>query len=393
MQQVLLVRYGEIHLKGLNRPFFEQKLMQSIRGALRELGPAIKVRQDQGRMFVFGVDADKHAEAVDRLSRIFGIHSISPALAVEKDYAVIEETALTLVQRALENDPSIRTFKCFSRRADKKFPMNSDSINRELGHRILASFPELAVDVRTPEMKVWVEVREQAFVYTEETAGPGGMPTGTAGRAALLISGGIDSPVAGFMMAKRGLELSAVHFYSYPYTSERARDKVVDLTRLVSRYAGEIRLHLVPFTEIQLAIYEKCPPKETTVLMRRLMMQIAERWAKADGALALITGEALGQVASQTIESLCVTDDAVSMPVFRPLIGFDKEEIITIAKKIGTFETSILPYEDCCTVFVPQHPVTRPDVKKLRQSEALVDWSEMVDKAMADTETILVNSR
>lgn len=393
MEQVLLVRYSEIHLKGLNRPFFEQKLMQGIRNALRGLGQSIKVRQDQGRMFVFGVEEDQREEAMDRLSRVFGIHSISPALAVEKDYAAIEQTALALVRRALESDPSIRTFKCFSRRADKKFPMNSEAINRELGHRILSAFPDLAVDVRAPQMQVWVEIREQAFIYTEETAGPGGMPSGTAGRAALLISGGIDSPVAGYMMAKRGLTLSAVHFYSYPYTSERARDKVVDLTRLVARYSGEIRLHLVPFTEIQLAIYEKCPPKETTVLMRRLMMQIAERWAQADGALALITGEALGQVASQTIESLCVTEDAVSMPVFRPLIGFDKEEIITVAKRIGTFETSILPYEDCCTVFVPQHPVTRPDVKKLRESEALVDWAEMVNRAIADTETLLVNSR
>ena len=219
------------------------------------------------------------------------------------------------------------------------------------------------------------------------------MPTGTAGRATLLISGGIDSPVAGFMMAKRGLELTAVHFYSYPYTSERARDKVVDLTRIIARYAGPIQLHLVPFTQIQLTIYEQCPPKETTVLMRRLMMRIAEAWAKQDGSRALITGEALGQVASQTIESLCVTDDAVSMPVFRPLIGFDTEEIIAIAKKIDTFETSILPYEDCCTVFVPQHPVTKPTVEKLRESEALVDWTQMIQQAMADTETILVNSR
>lgn len=393
MEQVLLIRYGEIHLKGLNRPFFEQKLIQGIKGALRGLELPVKVRQDQGRIFVFGVSGEKRDEAVDRLSRVFGIHSISPAVSVEKDYAAIESAALSLVKRTLENNPGANTFKCFCRRADKKFPMNSDAVNRELGHAILEAFPDLTVDVRAPRMEVWVEIREQAFVYTDEVAGPNGMPTGTAGRAALLISGGIDSPAAGFLMAKRGLELSAVHFYSYPYTSERARDKVVDLARLIARYAGEIRLHLVPFTEIQLAIYEKCPPKETTVLMRRLMMRIAERWAREDGALALITGEALGQVASQTIESLCVTDDAVSMPVFRPLIGFDKEEIISVAKRIGTFQTSILPYEDCCTVFVPQHPVTKPDVKKLRESEALVDWTAMVNKAMADTETILVNSR
>ena len=217
------------------------------------------------------------------------------------------------------------------------------------------------------------------------------MPTGTAGRAALLISGGIDSPVAGYLMAKRGLELSAVHFFSYPYTSERARDKVVDLTAIVAGYSGSIRLHLVPFTEIQLAIYEQCPPKETTVLMRRLMMQIAERWARKDGALALITGEALGQVASQTLESLCVTDDAVEMPVFRPLIGFDKDDIIDIAKKINTFDTSIQPYEDCCTVFVPQHPVTKPKVSDLRRSEAMVDFEPMIQKAIEETETLIVS--
>lgn len=218
--------------------------------------------------------------------------------------------------------------------------------------------------------------------------GAGGMPTGTAGLATLLISGGIDSPVAGYMMARRGLELTAVHFYSYPYTSERARDKVVELTRLVSKYAGKITLHLVPFTDIQLTIYEKCPSKETTVLMRRLMMKIAQRQAEKDGAKALITGEALGQVASQTLESLCVTNDAVTMPVFRPLIGFDKNDIVTIAKKINTFETSILPYEDCCTVFVPHHPVTKPEVEKLRASEALVDFSEMIEKALENTETM-----
>ena len=297
MEQVLLVRYGEIHLKGLNRPFFERKLIDGINNALRGFGA--KVRREQGRIYVHGI---------------------------------------------------------------------------------------------APELKVCVEIREQAFIYAAEIMGAGGMPSGTAGRAALLISGGIDSPVAGYLMAKRGLTLSAVHFYSYPYTSERARDKVVELTRLVSRYAGPVRLHLVPFTEIQLAIYEKCPPKETTVLMRRLMMRIAEMLAERDGALALITGEALGQVASQTLESLCVTDDAVAMPVFRPLIGFDKEDIVTIAKRIGTFETSILPYEDCCTVFVPQHPVTKPEVKKLRESEAMVDFTPMIATALEKTETLAVEA-
>ena len=253
---------------------------------------------------------------------------------------------------------------------------------------MLEAFPNLSVDIREPEIKLCVEIREMAFIYAQEIMGAGGMPTGTAGLATLLISGGIDSPVAGYMMARRGLELTAVHFYSYPYTSERARDKVVDLAKIVSRYSGPIKLHLVPFTEIQLAIYEKCPPKETTVLMRRLMMKIAQLWAEKDGARALITGEALGQVASQTLESLCVTDDAVTMPVFRPLIGFDKNDIVAIAKKIDTFNTSILPYEDCCTVFVPQHPVTKPEVQKMRESEALVDFSEMIQRAIENTETV-----
>jgi len=389
MEQVLLVRYNEIHLKGLNRPFFENKLIACIKAALCDMGATVK--REQGRFCIWGVDEARRDEAVDRLTRVFGIHSISPAVAVEKDWEAIASAACALMERTLEGRERA-TFKVFSRRADKRFPMNSETINMELGHMMLERFPGLSVDVHAPELKVCIEVRDKTYVYTREVMGAGGMPTGTAGRAALLISGGIDSPVAGYMLAKRGLELSAVHFYSYPYTSERARDKVVDLTKLVSRYAGEIRLHLVPFTDIQLAIYEKCPPKETTVLMRRLMMQIAERVARADGAKALITGEALGQVASQTLESLCVTDDAVDMPVFRPLIGFDKEEIISIAKRIGTFDTSILPYEDCCTVFVPQHPVTKPNVKDLRNSEAMVDFSEMVEKAIADTQIMSVKT-
>ncbi len=386
MEQVLLVRYGEIHLKGLNRPFFERKLIDGINNALA--GFHAKVRRDQGRIYVFGIAAESVEDACDALTRVFGVHSVSPAVAVEKDWDTILDTAACMVEAATEGRKT--TFKVFSRRADKGFPLNSEMINRELGHALLQRFPHLSVDVHAPELKVCVEIREQAFIYAREIMGAGGMPTGTAGRAALLISGGIDSPVAGYLMAKRGLTLSAVHFYSYPYTSERARDKVVELARIISRYAGPVRLHLVPFTEIQLAIYEKCPEKETTILMRRLMMRMAETLARQDGALALITGEALGQVASQTLESLAVTDDAVSMPVFRPLIGFDKDDIVAVAKRIGTFETSILPYEDCCTVFVPQHPVTKPKVEKLRESEAMVDFSPMIAAALEKTETLAV---
>lgn len=385
MEQVLLIRYDEIHLKGLNRPFFERKLIEGIKHSLSGLNAT--VHKEQGRIFVYGIAAEDRDEAVDRLTRVFGVHSISPAVGVEKEWNTIVAAARGITEKAIGSREKA-TFKCFCRRSDKGFFMNSEEINRELGHEMLEAFPNLSVDIREPEIKLCVEIREMAFVYAEEIMGAGGMPTGTAGLATLLISGGIDSPVAGYMMARRGLELTAVHFYSYPYTSERARDKVVDLARIVSRYSGPIKLHLVPFTEIQLAIYEKCPPKETTVLMRRLMMKIAQLWAEKDGSRALITGEALGQVASQTLESLCVTDDAVTMPVFRPLIGFDKNDIVAIAKKIDTFNTSILPYEDCCTVFVPQHPVTKPEVQKMRESEALVDFSEMIQRAIENTETV-----
>lgn len=385
MERVLLLRYGEIHLKGLNRPFFERKLLDHIREAVADT--EAEVKREQGRIYIWGLKDEETENAIDRLTRVFGIHSISPAVVADKQWEAVRDASFELMKARLEGREGA-SFKVFSRRSDKTFPMNSDTINKELGHELLEKFPQLHVDIHEPEIKVCVEIREFAFLYMDEIMGAGGMPTGTAGRAALLISGGIDSPVAGYMLARRGVELSAVHFYSYPYTSVRARDKVVELTKLVARYAGKIRLHLVPFTDIQMTIYEKCPSKETTVLMRRLMMRIAEMIAVNDGARALITGEALGQVASQTMESLCVTDDAVQMPVFRPLIGFDKDDIVAVAKRIGTFETSIQPYEDCCTVFVPQHPVTKPDIKQLRESEALVDFSEMIEKALADTEVM-----
>lgn len=387
MEKILLIRYDEIHLKGQNRPFFERKLVEGIKHALNDR--RMTVKYDQGRIFVYGINDETLDDVLVRLKRVFGIHSISVALCVEKTWDAIKTAAFELMDNAIKDVPM--SFKVFSRRSDKTFYMNSDEINRELGHELLEKYPNLHVDIRTPELRVCVEVRNQAFIYMNELKGAGGMPSGTSGRAALLISGGIDSPVAGYMLARRGVILSAVHFYSYPYTSERARDKVVDLTKKLSLYTGEIRLHLVPFTKIQMEIYEKCPPKETTVLMRRLMMKIAEQIAIADGATALITGEALGQVASQTLESLCVTDDAVQMPVFRPLIGFDKDDIVQIAKHIDTFATSILPYEDCCTVFVPQHPVTKPEVKKLRESETLVDFEPLIIEAIAQTQLLQIN--
>lgn len=388
MEQVLLVRYTEIHLKGLNRPYFERALVDNMKRALRGMSP--KIEREHGRIYVRNISEESFPEATDRLTRVFGIHSVSPAVAVEKDWETVVAAALDLMEKRLDETGRDVSFKVLARRSDKHYIYNSDTINKELGGRVLDRFPELHVDVHKPQIKLSVEIRDMAYIYCDEIPGANGMPTSTAGKASLLISGGIDSPVAGYMMAKRGLTLSAVHFYSYPYTSERARDKVVELTKLVSRYAGEIRLHLVPFTDIQMTIYEKCPEKETTVLMRRLMMKIAERIAISEGAQALITGESLGQVASQTLEALCVTNDAVSMPVFRPLIGFDKDEIMDIAHRIGTYETSILPYEDCCTVFVPKHPVTKPKLEELRASEAAVDFTEMIEKAIENTELMVV---
>jgi len=388
MEAVMLVRYAEIHLKGLNRPYFERSLMKRISLALRPL--RVKVVREQGRVFVFGIPVESMDESADKLTRVFGIHSVSPALAVEKDWDQMVEASKVLVARRIQGLEQA-SFKVIARRADKRFAMRSQDICRALGGLLLEAFPVLQVDVHQPDFYVGVEVRqEQAFLFAEEKLGAGGMPVGTNGHAMLLISGGIDSPVAGHMIAKRGVRISAVHFYSYPYTSERAREKVVELTKILASYAGEVNLYLVPFTEIQLAIHEKCPKSETTVLMRRLMMQIAEKIALTCGAQALITGESIGQVASQTIESLTATNDAVTLPVFRPLIGFDKEEIVTRAKAMGSYETSILPFEDCCTVFVPQHPVTRPKLADIRTSEARLDFTQMIETAIANTEFMTV---
>ena len=383
----LVVKYAEIHLKGLNRPFFERKLVEKIQEALSDAQP--HVVREQGRIFVYDLPEEHLEEYARRLQKVFGIHSVSIAACGEKTWEDVRALGIRLMAAYRDEQ---KTFKVFARRADKRFPMTSEMICRELGGELLQAYPNLKVDVHHPEIPLTVEIRQdKAFLYTGEIPCAGGMPVGTNGKAMLLISGGIDSPVAGYMIAKRGVSLAAIHFYSYPYTSERARDKVVELAQIVSQYAGAFDLYLVPFTEIQTTIYDKCPSSETTVLMRRLMMKIAERTARACGALALITGESIGQVASQTIESLAVTNDAVDMPVFRPLIGFDKEEIIERAKKIGTFETSILPYEDCCTVFVPQHPVTRPQVQKLRESEALVDFEPMIEEAVRNTEVIRIS--
>ncbi len=386
MERVMLIRYGEIHLKGRNRPFFERTLLDNIRKALVDF-EGVKVIKAQGRFFVENYSNERLI--IDALTKVFGIVSISPAVKIEKDLERIYETAEVLMKDILteENKDNI-TFKVESRRSDKKFPLNSMELSQQAGARLLSRFPQLKVDVHNPEVTVNIEIREYAYLYNRIIPGSGGMPVGTNGKATLLLSGGIDSPVAGYMISKRGVEISAVHYHSFPYTSDRAKEKVIDLAKELTKYCGSIKLYVVPFTRIQQELFEKCPDSQLTVLMRRFMMAIAERIAINDGSKALITGESIGQVASQTIDSLAVTDDAVSMPVFRPLIGLDKIEIMNIAKQIGTYETSILPYEDCCTIFLPKNPVTKPKLEKIRQSEIRLDVEELIADAVEQVEVI-----
>lgn len=394
MKKIILVRYGEIILKGLNRPVFEDKLMANIKKSLYGFGK-IDVKRSQARIFIEPLDDDfDFNEAVKKLVKVFGIVSVSIVQKTKTDFEEIKKVALELVKNRVAGLPNATDgsicFKVEAKRGYKQFPMQSPEICAELGGILLDNIPELRVDVHNPDFILYVEVRESSYVYCDIIPSNGGLPIGTNGKAVLLLSGGIDSPVAGWMMAKRGMELEAVHFYSYPYTSERAKDKVIDLAKIMARYCYRIKLHIVPFTELQLEINDKCPEELLTIIMRRVMMKIAERIAVRNGALALITGESLGQVASQTLHALAVTNEVVKMPVFRPLIGMDKNEVIDIARKIETFETSILPYEDCCTVFVAKHPKTRPVLSEVIKSEELLQIEEMLEKAINDTETIIV---
>ncbi|NLN40831.1 MAG: tRNA 4-thiouridine(8) synthase ThiI [Clostridiales bacterium] len=384
MERLILVRYGEIYLKGQNRPFFEKMLINNIKKTLEPFGKP-KVYKAQGRIYIENLKVE--GIVLDRLSKVFGAIGINPAWKTDKDLEAIQAMVKAVMEDALEKATKENlTFKVESRRADKTFPMNSMDLSRKMGGFILKNFPGLKVDVHNPDIKINLEIREHAYAYHENIPGAGGMPVGTNGKTALLLSGGIDSPVAGWMIAKRGVRLTAVHYHSFPYTSDKAKEKVIDLCRLLTEYCGPIRLHVVPFTEIQQELYEKCPDGLLTILMRRFMMRIAERIAKKEGAQALVTGESIGQVASQTLEALASTDDVVTMPVFRPLVGLDKNEIVEISKKINTYETSILPYEDCCTVFVPRHPVTRPKLEKVRQAETLVDVEALIERALEDVE-------
>jgi thiamine biosynthesis protein ThiI len=379
---VILIRYGELALKGKNRDLFEEALMRSVKSILRSFFK-VKVRRNYGRMYVELNGEDAQA-VMERLQRVFGISSFSPTIQVEQDEEVIKQKALELVQQL---QPHPRTFRVETRRADKRFPKTSMEMSRVVGTHILRNLPEIKVDVHTPEVVVNVEIRvEGTFISCETIPGPGGLPVGVSGKVLLLLSGGIDSPVAGWMMMKRGVTLEAIHFHSYPFTSERSLEKVRDLAHKLTRWGGTVRLHVVPFTEIQTAIREKCPEDYLITIMRRFMMRISQQIAEKTGALALATGESLGQVASQTLESMNTINSVVSIPILRPLIGMDKTEITEISRRIDTYELSILPYEDCCTIFTPKNPVTRPKPHIAARFEENLDVDALVADAVNRTE-------
>ncbi|MDI9508783.1 MAG: tRNA 4-thiouridine(8) synthase ThiI [Clostridiales bacterium] len=388
MFKAFLIKYAEIGLKGKNRYLFENALRDRIARVLKSLGK-YTVYKEQGRIFVKCPDGYDYDETVDALQRVFGISSICPVVIIEdSDWDSLTQGVGDYVE-AMYPDKDF-TFKVVAKRADKTYPLTSPEICSEMGAYLLDRFSNLRVDVHKPSVRISVEVREQAYVYSIVIPGPGGMPVGSCGKAMLLLSGGIDSPVAGYMISKRGVSLSAVYFHAPPYTSERAKQKVVDLAKGLAKYTGRIKLYVVNFTDIQLEIYEKCPHDELTIIMRRYMMRIAERLAIEEECLGLVTGESIGQVASQTMQSLASTNEVCSMPVYRPLIAFDKKDIVEISKKIDTYETSIQPFEDCCTIFVAKHPVTKPRLKAIRISERKLEESidELVETAIEAVEVI-----
>ncbi len=389
MKEVILAKYGEIILKGGNRARFEQRLISNIRNTLRNVAD-VDIRLAQATVYIVTSEDDKMDLICERLAKVFGIVSITRAAVCEKDIDEIEKTAKEYCGDALS---SAKTFKVTAKRSDKRFAYTSTELCQEIGGRLDDAYENISCDVHNPETTIRIEIRDVgAYVYCEEKKieGQGGMPIGTAKKATLLLSGGIDSPVAGHMIAKRGVEIDAVNFFSFPYTSERAKEKVIELASIIAQYTGKIKLYIVPFTEIQLCIRDNCPEEHMTLVMRRFMMRISERIAKAHDSHALITGESVGQVASQTIMALDVTNSVCNMPVLRPLIGMDKIEIVERARRIGTFETSILPYEDCCTVFTPKHPTTNPTRKSVLKSESRLDVEGLIEKALAGVETIEV---
>ena len=392
MYTAFLIKYAEIGVKGKNRYLFEDALVKQIRNVLKRCEGSFQVPKSSGRIFVYAEGDYDYDEVVEALGTVFGISEFCPMEEMEvADVAAIGQKVVEFVDRQYEKKDF--TFKVNTRRARKTYPVNSMEINAELGGYLLDAYPDLKVDVHEPEVWINVEIREKVYIYSQEIKGLGGMPLGTNGKAMLLLSGGIDSPVAGYMVSKRGVRIDAVYFHAPPYTSERAKQKVVDLAKEISKYTGPICLHVINFTEIQLYIYEQCPHDELTIIMRRYMMKIAERLAKDTDCCGLITGESLGQVASQTIQSLAVTNEVCTLPVFRPVIAFDKQDIIDISEKIGTYETSILPFEDCCTIFVAKHPVTKPNLNVIKKHEENLSEKidEMFERAIETDEKIFVS--
>ena len=385
-----LIKYAEIAIKGKNRYMFEDALVRQIKIALNKCEGKYEISKASGRIYVEYLSDYDFDETVGALTKVFGITGVCPVVHVEdKGFEQLASDVTSFIDEVYPDKN--KTFKVNSRRARKNYPLESMEINAKLGEVLLNAFPELSVDVHNPEIMLNVEIREKIYIYSEVIKGPGGMPIGTNGKAMLLLSGGIDSPVAGYMISKRGVRIDAVYFHAPPYTSERAKQKVVDLAKNIAKYTGPIYLHVVNFTDIQLYIYDKCPHDELTIIMRRYMMRIAEHIAKETECLSLITGESIGQVASQTMQSLVATNEVCTLPVFRPLIGFDKQEIIEISEKIDTYETSILPYEDCCTIFVAKHPVTKPNLNIIRRDEG--NLSEKIDelyKTAIETKELII---
>ena len=388
-----LIKYGEIGVKGKNRYLFEEALCQQIKYALKRCDGEFRLSRTPGRVFVDALSDFDYDEVIENLQAVFGITGICPVVRLEDEG--FEKLAGEVVRYmdTVYPDKHI-TFKVAARRSRKNYPKNSMELNEDLGEVLLDHFPELKVDVHTPQVTLTVEIREKIYLYSEIIPGPGGMPVGTAGKAMVLLSGGIDSPVAAYMIAKRGVKVDAVYFHAPPYTSERAKQKVVDLAKKVAKYTGSIYLHVINFTDVQMHIYENCPHEELTIIMRRYMMRIAEHIAKETDCLGLVTGESIGQVASQTMQSLNCTNDVCDLPVYRPLIAFDKEDIVAISKKIDTYETSILPFEDCCTIFVAKHPVTKPNLEVIRRHEAAAKekLDELMQVALDNDELIIVKS-
>lgn len=387
--QSFLIKYAEIGTKGKNRFMFEDALIKQIRFALREVDGSFEVTKESGRIYVTAEGDYDYDDTIEALKRVFGIADICPMVQIDdRDYENLKKHVVEYMDKVYP-DKNL-TFKVVARRGDKRYPVSSDQINRDMGEAILEAFPQMRVDVHNPDVLLRVEIRQKVNIFSLMIPGPGGMPVGTNGKAMLLLSGGIDSPVAGYMIAKRGVKIDAVYFHAPPYTSDRAKQKVVDLAKLVARYSGPMDLHVVNFTDIQLYIYEKCPHEELTIIMRRYMMRIAQAIAEKNGAIGLITGESIGQVASQTLQSLAATNEVCTMPVYRPVIGFDKQEIVDVSEKIGTYETSIQPFEDCCTIFVAKHPVTKPNINVIRNSERHLEEKidELVKTALETTEVI-----